>query len=67
MFLFHRKTPVLKSLFNNVVGLKAATQVFPVKFAKSIITIFYRTPLMAASDCPVQRETFLPTQLSNKI
>ena len=22
---------------------------------------------MAASDCPVQRETFLPTQLSNKI
>ena len=36
---FHRKTPVLESLFNKVVGLKAVTQVFPVKFAKSLRTI----------------------------
>ena len=31
---FHRKTPVLKSLSNNVAGTNAG--VFPVKFAKSL-------------------------------
>ena len=46
---FHRKTPVLKSLFNKVTDLKACKFIwkrlqhggFPVKFAK-----FLRTPLL---------------------
>ena len=37
---FQKKTPVLESFFNKVVELKAVTQVFPVKFAKSLRTIF---------------------------
>ena len=57
----------MESLFNKVVGLKAVTQVFPVKFAKFLRTIVSRTPPMAASDCPIQRLTFLLTQLSKKI
>ena len=52
---FHKKTSVLESLFNIVVslfniviGLKAVTG-FSLEF------FFYITPLMAASDCPMQR------------
>ena len=54
----HRKTPVLKSPFNKVTGLKACNFVekklqyrfFSVKFAKFLRTIFFdRTPLVAAT------------------
>ena len=54
----HRKTPVLKSPFNKVTGLKACNIVekklqyrfFSVKFAKFLRTIFFdRTPLVAAT------------------
>ena len=44
---FHRKTPVLESLFNNVTGLQRCNfiketpaQEFPVKFAKFLRTSF---------------------------
>ena len=55
---FHRKTPVLKSLFNKVAALKACNFIkkrlqhkcFPVNIAKFFKnSLFYRKPLVAAS------------------
>ena len=38
---FHWETSVLESLFNKVVGLKAVTQVFPVKFLEILKNKFF--------------------------
>ena len=38
---FHRETSVLESLFNKVVGLKAVTQLFPMKFVEILKNNFF--------------------------
>ena len=60
MYKFHRKTPVLESLFNKVAGRQAWNFIkkrlqhwrFPVKFAK-----FLRIPPVAAYDNLFKRVT----------
>ena len=56
---FHRKVPVLESLFNKVAGLKRSatllkrdsTQVFPCEICEIFKnTLFYRTPPVAVSE-----------------
>ena len=42
-FKFHRKTPVLESLFKKILQLKC----FPVEFAESLRTFFYSAPPVA--------------------
>ena len=39
-FNIHRKTPVLESLFNNIAGLKAPTQIFSSEHCEIFKSVF---------------------------